>query len=49
MSEEQREERENKIELSTEESKNRLAAVEFDMHKIVDHRLTGTHPNLNET
>ena len=40
---------EGKTELSAEESMNRLAAAEFDLHKIVGHNLTGYHPNLNET
>jgi hypothetical protein len=47
MSEEKEEQ--EKSELSPEECKNRLAAAEFDIHKIVDHSMTGFHPNLNET
>jgi hypothetical protein len=39
----------DKSELSPEESKNRLAAAEFDIHKIVDRGHAGSHPNLNET
>jgi hypothetical protein len=43
------EEEQEKTELSPKESKYRLAAAEFDIHKIVDHSMAGYHPNLNET
>ena len=46
MSEEDEQE---KTELSSEETKNRLAAAEFDIHRIVNHSMAGYHPNLNET
>ena len=40
---------EDATELPAEECKNRLAAAEIDIHKIVDRAMTGSHPNLNET
>jgi len=39
----------DKTELSPEESKNRLAAAEFDMRRIAEHISSGNHPGLNET
>jgi hypothetical protein len=41
------EEKQEKSELTPEESKNRLAAAAFDIQKIMDHRMAGYHPNLN--
>jgi hypothetical protein len=35
--------------LTPEDIKNRLAAAAEDINKIVDHSMTGYHPNQNET
>jgi hypothetical protein len=43
------EDREHIASLSADECKNRLAAAEFDLHKIADRSTTGHHPNLNES